>query len=597
MTANGFFQFFLYLLITIVLVKPLGWYMAQVYQGKSFGLNRILQPFEHLIYRICFIEAEREMSWKKYLSAMLIFNLFGLLAIYFIQRAQAILPLNPEHFSSFSPDLAFNTAVSFATNTNWQAYIGESTMSYFTQMTAMTVQNFLSAATGMSLVIAFIRGLIRHEEKTLGNFWVDTVRGTLYILLPLSFIFAVILTSQGVIQNFKPYQPIQLRQAISYQQSKTDASGKPIVETIHVTTQTIPMGPVASQVAIKQLGTNGGGFFNTNSAHPFENPTPLSNFLEMLAILLIPAALCYTFGLMARDKRQGWVVFIAMMIMFIPFASAAICAEQYGNPAFNQMGIDQTAKRNIFPGGNMEGKETRFGILNSALWASATTATSNGSVNSIHDSFSPIGGLIPLWLMHLGEVVFGGVGTGLYSMIMLVILTVFVAGLMVGRTPEYLGKKIEPFEIKMTTIGVLLMPLVVLILTGMSVVLPVGIRSITNPGAHGFTEILYAFTSMGNNNGSAFTGLKANTLFYNTLGGIQMLFVRYWIAIPALAVAGSLVRKKRIPTTLGTLETHTPLFIALLIAITFVIGALTFFPALSLGPIIEQITLWGQYGN
>ena len=464
-------------------------------------------------------------------------------------------------------------------------------------MIALTVQNFFSAATGISLLMALIRSLIRHESSGLGNFWVDTVRGILYILLPLAFILAILLCSQGVIQNFKPYQKINLIQAITYQVPKTDLQGKTVLQTITSNEQEIPMGPVASQVAIKQLGSNGGGFFNTNSAHPFENPTPFSNFLEMIAILLIPAALCYTFGIMIKDRRQGWALLIAMLLIFIPCMSITVNCEQIGNPAFQQMGIDQTPKPYLYPGGNMEGKETRFGIVNSAIWASATTAASNGSVNAMHDSFMPLGGMMPLWLMHLGEVVFGGVGSGLYGMLMIVIITVFVAGLMVGRTPEYLGKKIEPYEMKMASIAVLLMPLIVLFLTGLASISKMGTSAIGNPGAHGFSEILYAFTSMGNNNGSAFAGLNANTIFYNSIGGLEMLILRFWIAIPVLAIAGSLVRKKIIPSSAGTLETHTPLFIILLIGVTLILGALTFFPALALGPIVEHFMLWGQYGH
>ncbi len=596
MTENGILQILLFLLIVLLLVKPLGWYMAQVYENKPCGLNRILGPLERIIYKICSIDPRHEMNWKNYLIAMLLFNLFGLLAVYAIQRLQSFFPLNPENFSSVSPDLAFNTAASFITNTDWQAYGGENTLSYLTQMLALTVQNFLSAATGMSLLVALIRGLIRHEAAGLGNFWVDIVRGTLYILLPLSLILAVALASQGVIQNYKPYQKMSLIQPITYQQAKTNAAGQAIKDA-QVNTQTIPMGPVASQIAIKQLGTNGGGFFNTNSAHPFENPTPLSNFLEMLAILLIPTALCYTFGVMIKDVRQGFAVFLAMLIIFVPLMLVVVAVEQKGNPMFVQMGIDPAPQKHAYPGGNMEGKETRFGIVNSGLWAAATTTTSNGSVNAMLDSFTPLGGLIPLWLMHLGEVVFGGVGSGLYGMLMLVIITVFVAGLMVGRTPEYLGKKIEPYEMKMASIAVLLMPMIVLLLTAVGVVTNMGTSSIANPGAHGFTEVLYAFTSMGNNNGSAFAGLNANTPFYNIVGGIEILVLRFWIAIPMLAIAGSLVKKKIVPSSSGTLPTHTPLFITLLVSVTLIIGALSFFPALVLGPIVEALMLWGQYGH
>jgi len=579
-TFSGILQIAFYFLVILILVKPLGWYMARVYEGQPCGLNKLGSSFENLIYRVCAINANAQMNWKQYLFAMLLFNFLGLLTVYALQRLQFYLPLNPQGFAGVPADLAFNTTVSFTTNTNWQAYGGETTMSYVTQMLALTVQNFLSAATGMSLLIALIRGISQHETSQLGNFWVDSVRGTFYILLPLSIILAIILSTQGVIQNYLPYKNIALVESIN-----TDKG--PMTEQI------LPMGPVASQVAIKQLGTNGGGFFNTNSAHPFENPNPLTNFLEMLSIILIPAALCYTFGMMVKDKRQGWALLIAMFLMFIPLSSLTIMAEQNGNPTFSQMGVDQTPRDNVFPGGNMEGKETRFGIVNSALWAAATTATSNGSVNSMHDSFTPLGGLIPLWLMHLGEVIFGGIGSGLYGMIILVIITVFVAGLMVGRTPEYIGKKIEAFEMKMSAIAVLVMPLIVLLFTAIAVVLPAGISAIANPGAHGFTEILYAFTSMGNNNGSAFAGLNANTPFYNILGGIVMLFGRFWIAIPILAIAGSLARKKIIPSSAGTLDTHSPLFIMLLIGVILILGALSFLPALALGPIIEHLLLFG----
>lgn len=602
-TENGVFQIIFYLFLLLLLVKPLGWYMAQVYDGQDSWIRH--SSVERFFYRLCRINVKQEMDWKRYLLAMLIFNLFGLLAVYFFQRLQAYLPLNPQNFAAPSPHLAFNTAASFATNTNWQSYGGETTMSYLTQMLALTTQNFLSAATGMSLLIALSRGISRHESTNLGNFWVDTIRGTLYILLPLAFIFALILVSQGVIQNIKPNEKVNLIQPISYQQPLLDKEGQPIkdsdnnpkTESITVTQQIIPMGPVASQIAIKQLGTNGGGFFNVNSAHPFENPTPLTNFLEMLAILLIPAALCYTFGIIVKDKRQGWAILTAMYLLFIPFIAVAVFSEQVGNPAITAMGVNPTASANDYPGGNMEGKETRFGIVSSALWAVATTAASNGSVNSMHDSYTPLGGLAPLWMMHLGEVAFGGVGSGLYGMLMLVIITVFVAGLMVGRTPEYLGKKIEPYEMKMASIAVLIMPLIVLTATALGSVTTAGVSSIANPGMHGFSEILYAFTSMGNNNGSAFAGLNANTPFYNLIGGLLMLISRYWIAIPALAIAGSLARKKIIPQSSGTLATHTPLFIILLISVAILIGALSFLPALALGPIVEQLNLWGQYGH
>lgn len=582
-TEIGLFQIALYLFVLLVLVKPLGWYMAQIYQGKLFAEGNV----EKWLYRLCQIQPQQNMNWKQYLSAMLLFNISGLIVVYIILRLQSYFPFNPQHLSAPSPDLAFNTAVSFATNTDWQSYSGETTMSYFTQMIALTTQNFLSGATGMALFVALIRGLAKHERKTLGNFWVDMVRGVLYILLPLSLIFALVLVSQGVIQNLKPNQTVRLTEPISYQTNKGIREVKE---------QIIPMGPVASQVAIKQLGTNGGGFFNTNAAHPFENPTPLTNFLEMLAILLIPAAFCYTFGTMVKNTRQGWAMLAAMVCIFIPFLLGAVISEQENNPAVNQLGINVVGTNPGYPGGNMEGKETRFGIVSSVLWTIATTAASNGSINSMLDSYTPIGGLMPLWLMQLGEVVFGGVGSGLAGMVILMLITVFVSGLMVGRTPEYLGKKIQPFEMKMASIAVLIMPLIVLLATAISVVTKVGVNSVTNSGAHGFTEILYAFSSMANNNGSAFSGLNSNTPFYNLLGGIVMLIGRYWIAIPILAIAGSLVQKKIIPKTSGTLATDTPLFVVLLVSVTMLLGALSFLPALALGPIAEQLTLESKNG-
>ncbi|OGT42310.1 MAG: potassium-transporting ATPase subunit KdpA [Gammaproteobacteria bacterium RIFCSPHIGHO2_12_FULL_40_19] len=583
MTNNAILQIVLYLTVLLLMIKPLGWYMARVYEGKPSGLNKILSPLERMTYRFCGIQTQTGMNWKEYLTSMLLFNLLGFLIVYIIQRLQFYLPLNPEHFSNVNPSLSFNTAVSYISNTNWQAYAGETTLSYLTQMVALTVQNFFSAATGMSLLIALVRGLVRSETSNLGNFWVDMVRSVLYILLPIAFVFSLFLVSQGVIQNFKPYQKINLIEPVINQVTQKQEKY-----------QMIPMGPVASQIAIKQLGTNGGGFFNTNSAHPFENPTPLTNFFEMLAILLIPAALCYTFGVMINDKRQSIAILIVMFTVFIPMIFATVIAEQKGNPAFVKMGIDQIAKNTLSPGGNMEGKEIRFGIVNSALWATATTAASNGSVNAMQDSFTPLGGLIPLFLMHLGEIIFGGVGSGLYGMLMVVIVTVFIAGLMIGRTPEYLGKKIEPYEMKMASLAVLVMPLVVLLFTAIAVITKAGTNSISNPGAHGFTEILYAFTSMGSNNGSAFAGLNANTNFYNLLGGVAMLFGRYWIAIPTLAIAGSLAAKKIIPNSSGTLVTHTPLFIVLLICVIFILGALSFLPAIALGPIVEHLMFWGN---
>jgi K+-transporting ATPase ATPase A chain len=596
MDGIGTLQLVLYLLILLALVPPLGWYMARVYEGKSCGLSRVIAPLERWTYRLTGIDSRQEMNWKQYLVTMLIFNFFGVLLVYAIQRLQAMLPLNPQAFAAVSPDLSFNTATSFVTNTNWQAYGGESTLSYLTQMLGLTVQNFLSAASGMTLVVVMARGIVRHETEQLGNFWVDAVRSIYYILLPLALVFALVLVSQGVIQNLKPNQTANLLQAQQYDAPTTDSHGETIsVKKVRIQ-QVIPMGPVASQIAIKQLGTNGGGFFNVNSAHPFENPNALTNFLEMLAIMLIPAALCYTYGILVGDRRQGWALLLAMSLVLVPMMVATIWTEQQGNPVLTQLGIQQAAVPDVYAGGNMEGKEARFGIVNSSLWGVATTATGNGSVNAMLDSFMPVGGLMPLWLIQLGEVIFGGVGSGLAGMLIFVILTVFVAGLMVGRTPEYLGKKIQPYEMKMASFTVLIMPTVVLLLTALSVVIKVGTSSLGNPGPHGFSEVLYAFSSMANNNGSAFAGLNANTPYYNTLGGMAILIGRYWVAVPMLAIAGSLARKKTIPSSQGTLPTHTLLFMFLLVGVVIVVGALTFFPALAVGPIVEQLMLWNHYG-
>ncbi|MCX5995177.1 MAG: potassium-transporting ATPase subunit KdpA [Chloroflexi bacterium] len=576
MTTFSWLQIGLYLFVLLLLVKPLGSYMARVYQGERTFLSPVVRPIERLIYRIVGLRAEEEMDWKTYAVAMLLFNLVGLLLLYGLQRIQSALPLNPQDLGAVRPDTAFDTAVSFVTNTNWQSYSGETTMSYLVQMLGLTVQNFLSAATGMAILIALVRGFVRHSGNTIGNFWTDMTRGILYILLPLAFVLALALVSQGVVQTFHHSQQVSLLQ------STQDASGQTITE------QTLALGPAASQVAIKQLGTNGGGFFNVNSAHPFENSTPFSNFLEMLAILLIPASLCYTFGKMVGDTRKGWAILAAMTIIFVALLSVTVWAEQSGNPAVSTLGVDQTAS-DLQPGGNMEGKEVRFGIANSALWATATTSASNGSVNSMHDSFTPLGGLAPMWLMQLGEVVYGGVGSGLYGMLAFVIIAVFVAGLMIGRTPEYLGKKIESYEMKMASLMVLIPVLVVLFGTAISVLIPAGKAAVYNPGAHGFSEVLYAFSSAGNNNGSAFAGLGANTPYYNTILAFAMLLGRYWLAIPALAIAGSLVRKKSVPISSGTLPTHTPLFIGWLIAVVIIVGALSFLPALSLGPLVEHL--------
>src|SRR5512135_193236 len=571
---NAFLQCAVYVIVLIALAKPLGAYMANVYEGRT----RFLAPLENLVYRLSSVKPEDDMGWKRYLWATLWFNLFGFIAVYALQRLQDFLPLNPQKMAAVSADSSFNTAVSFITNTNWQGYAGETTMSYLTQMLGLAVQNFLSAATGMAVLIALIRGFARKQANGIGNFWADVTRSTVYILLPLSLLLACVLVTQGVVQTFAPYKTVQLLQPVQYV-----ADGK----TVTATTQTLPLGPAASQVAIKQLGTNGGGFFNVNSAHPFENPTPLSDFLELLSILLIGAALCYTFGRMIGDTRQGWALLAAMTIVFVGFLAICLASEQAGNPILAKLGVSQ-------PLGNMEGKELRFGVTDSALWATATTAASNGSVNAMHDSFTPLGGLVPMVLMQLGEIVFGGVGSGLYGMLVFAIVAVFIAGLMVGRTPEYVGKKIESFEMKMAALAVLFPFAAVLIGTAVAVVLPAGTSSMANPGAHGFSEVLYAFSSAGNNNGSAFAGLNANTPFYNTALGIAMWVSRYWLIVPVLALAGSLARKKRVPPSTGTLPTHTPLFVGFLVGTVLVIGALTFVPALALGPLVEQLQLWSR---
>jgi K+-transporting ATPase ATPase A chain len=572
MTLNGILQISLYLVVLLLLAKPLGAFMARVFQREKTFLDPVLGPLERLMYRLARVDADREMDWKENAIALLMFNAIGFLLVYLTQRLQHLLPLNPEAMGPVTADSSFNTAVSFATNTNWQGYSGETTMSYFTQMIALTVQNFVSAASGMAVLALIIRGFARHTAKTLGNFWVDLTRSTLYILLPLSVVFALVLVSQGVPQNLSPYERSH------FVDPPRDTSGAPLKE------QVIAMGPVASQIAIKQLGTNGGGFFNVNSAHPLENPTPLSNFLEVLAILLISAALCYTYGVMVKDTRQGWALLAAMTIILVAMIGVCYWAESGPNPLLNGHGIDQSV-------GNMEGKEVRFGIANSALWATATTSASNGSVNSMHDSFTPLGGMIPLIAMHLGEVVFGGVGSGLYGMLVFVIVAVFVAGLLVGRTPEYLGHKVESFDMKMASLLILIMPIGVLLFTAIAVVTSDGRAAIANPGAHGFSEILYIFTSQTNNNGSAFGGVSANTPFYNITGGIAMLIGRYWLAVPTLALAGSLARKKLVPAGEGTLPTHTPLFVFWLIAVVLIVGALNFLPALALGPVVEYFTM------
>jgi len=600
-TAQSILQLAIYIAVLLLLTKPLGAYMAAVYKGERTFLTPVLRPLERLVYRIGGVTEDREQSWKRYLWAVMLVNLVGLIAVYVLQRLQGILPFNPQGFGAVSPDSSFNTAVSFVTNTNWQGYVGETTMSYLTQMLGLAVQNFLSAASGMAVLIALIRGFARRQAGEIGNFWVDFTRSTLYILLPLSLVLAIILVSQGVVQSFAPYRTVALIEPITIEspvkneagEPVLDAAGKPVTKTEQVTTQTIPLGPAASQLAIKQLGTNGGGFFNVNSAHPFENPTPLANFLELLSILLIASGLCYTFGSMVGDKRQGWAVWAAMLAIFLPLTIGVIAAEQSGNPLLTPLGVDQVASQTQ-AGGNMEGKETRFGITNSGLWAAATTSASNGSVNAMHGSFTPLGGLVPMWLMQLGEVVFGGVGSGLYGMLMMAIVAVFIAGLMVGRTPEYLGKKIESYEIKMASIALLLPPMICLVGTAIATALPAGTGAAGNPGAHAFSEILYAFSSAGNNNGSAFASISANVPFYNIALGIAMWLSRYWLMIPVLAIAGSLAAKRTTAVTAGTLPTHTPLFIIMLIGVVLMVGALTFVPALALGPLVEHLQMIGR---
>ena len=578
MTANGILQCALTLLVLMVLAKPLGTWMARVYEGQKTFLHPVLGPVERLLYRFCGVDPEEGMTWRTYAVSLMCFNVLGLVAVYLLQRLQGAMPLNPQGLPGVGADSAFNTASSFATNTNWQGYSGELTMSYLTQMLGLTVQNFVSAAAGMATLVALIRGFRQRSSRFLGNFWVDLTRGTLYVLLPLSLVLSLLLVSQGVVQNLKPYEAVQLLEAT------TDADGKAVTQQVQA------MGPAASQVAIKQLGTNGGGFFNVNSAHPFENPTPLSNLLEVVAILLIAIALCHTFGTMVGDPRQGWALLAAMTLIFVPLLVLCLGAEQSGNPRLEALGAD-TAATALQAGGNMEGKEVRFGIANSAFWATATTAASNGSVNSMHDSYTPLGGFVPLFLMQLGEVIYGGVGSGLYGMLAFAIVAVFVAGLMVGRTPEYLGKKIEAYEMKMASLVILIPCMLALGFTAVGVATEAGTASLWNHGPHGFSEILYAFSSMGNNNGSAFAGLSANVPIYNLLGGVAMFLARYWLAIPILAIAGSLAEKKAVPQSTGTLPTHTPLFVFTLVGVVLIVGALTFIPALALGPIVEHLMM------
>ena len=584
MTVNGWLQILVFLGLILAATKPMGWYMARVFEREKTFLDPVLRPVERLLYRLTLVDENHEMRWTEYAVAMLLFSGVSMLALYLIERAQALLPWNPQKFAGVGSDLAFNTAASFTTNTNWQNYGGESTMSYLTQMAGLAYHNFASAAVGIALAIAFIRGIARREKDTIGNFWVDITRCTLWVLLPLCLLFAMVLASQGVVQNMRPYDTVKLVEPQQVQ--KTGADGKPVTATI--TDQVIAQGPVASQEAIKMLGTNGGGFFNANSAHPFENPTPLSNFLEILSIFLIPAGLTYTLGRITGSQRHGWAVWAAMAVLFIAGVSTAYWAEARGNPLLH--GVDQRASLSQ-PGGNMEGKEVRFGIAGSALFATVTTDASCGAINSWHDSFTPLGGMVPLVNIMLSETVFGGVGAGLYGILIYVVLSVFIAGLMVGRTPEYLGKKIEAYDVKMAMLVTLVFPLIILALTAISSVRGFGTTSISNPGPHGLSQILYAFTSMAGNNGSGFGGLNGNTPWYNIAGAFTMLIGRFFMILPMLAIAGNLAKKRYIAPSLGTFPVTTPLFSALLAGVIVIVGALTFFPALSLGPILEHLLM------
>jgi K+-transporting ATPase ATPase A chain len=602
MTTQSLMLLAVFLAILLLLAYPLGRYLANVgAPGSIRGLGWVA-TLERGLYRIAAIHPNRDMHWKTYAIGLLVFNTIGALFVYAVQRVQAWLPLNPQSLPNVSPDSAFNTAVSFASNTNWQGYGGESTMSYLTQMLALTGQNFFSAATGIAVAYALIRGFASRSAQSIGNIWVDLTRVTLYVLLPFSTLFAVFLMSQGVIQNFSAYKEVNLIDPVTYQAPKNgpegqplkDDKGNPVSETVVAKTQTLAMGPVASQEAIKMLGTNGGGFFNANSAHPYENPTPLSNFVQMLSIFLIPAALCFTFGRMVGDVRQGWAVLAAMTILFVVMAAVVMIAEQQAHPALQALGVDQAAS-SLQAGGNMEGKETRFGISASALFAAIATAASCGAVIAMHDSFMPLGGMVPMALIQFGEVVIGGVGSGLYGMLIFAILAVFIAGLMIGRTPEYLGKKIQSFDMKMTSIAILVTPVLVLAGTAIAVMVDPGKAGIANPGAHGFSEILYAFSSAANNNGSAFAGLSANTPFYNTALAAAMWFGRFAMIVPILAVAGSLAAKKRHEVTAGTMPTHGLLFITLLVGTVVLVGVLNYVPALALGPVVEHLQLVGTH--
>ena len=584
MTANGWFQIGLYVLVLFLITKPVGVYLARVFEREKTILDRLFRPIERLIYRVCGVDENKEMRWTEYGTTMLVFSAVSLILLYFFERLQQWLPGNPEKLANVAPDLAWNTAVSFTTNTNWQAYTPETTMSYLTQMAGLAYHNFASAAVGIALAIAVIRGVSRHESKTIGNFWVDLTRSFLWVLLPVCLVASLVLVSQGVVQNLKPYATARLVEPQSVESVGPD--GKPISQT--VTQQVIAMGPAASQEAIKMFGTNGGGFFNANSAHPFENPTPFSNFFEMLLIFAIPSGLTYTLGRMTNSQGHGWAVWSAMTALFLVGVAATYWAEARGNPQL--AGVDQTTTA-LHSGGNMEGKEVRFGIANSTLLATITTDASCGAVNSMHDSYTPLGGMVPLVNIMLGEVIFGGVGSGLYGMLVFVILAVFIAGLMVGRTPEYLGKKIEAFDVKMAMLSVLITALTILVFGALAVVAKFGTASISNPGPHGLSQILYAYASGTGNNGSAFGGLNVNTLWYNTSTAVAMLLGRFFVVIPILAIAGNLARKKSAPASLGTFPVTGPLFTILLVSTVLIVGALTFFPALSLGPILEHLLM------
>jgi K+-transporting ATPase ATPase A chain len=592
MTVNGWVQIVVFLLLVFAVTKPVGVFITRVFSREHTFMDPVLRPIERLIYKLCFVDENHEMRWTEYAFAMLLYSAVSMLLLYLMQRVQGYLPLNTQKFGAVAPQLAFNTAASFTTNTNWQNYSGETTMSYLTQMAGLAYHNFTSAAVGIALAIAFIRGIARRQMQTIGNFWVDMVRASLWVLLPVCIVGALVLVSQGVVQNLKPYDTVKLVEPQQVQRvgqdgkPVVDAQGKPVMDT--VTTQTIAQGPVASQEIIKELGTNGGGFFNANSSHPFENPTPFSNLFEMFCIFSIGAGLTYTLGRMTGSQRHGWAVWAAMAILFFVGVTVAYWAESRGNPLLH--GVDQRASLTQ-PGGNMEGKEVRFGIANSALFATVTTDTSCGAVNGWHDSFMPLGGMVPLVNIMLSEVIFGGVGSGMYGILIYIIIAVFIAGLMVGRTPEYLGKKIEAFDVKMAMLVALVFPLVILGFAGVSSVYGFGTSSISNPGPHGLSQILYLFTSSAGNNGSAFGGINGNTLWYNTTGAFTMLIGRFLMIIPMLAIAGNLAQKKYVPPSLGTFPVTTPLFTGLLIGVILIVGALTFFPALSLGPILEHLLM------